>query len=503
MFEFMANSDFTRNGVMPVLKPEVEMLDLPSGRKRKHDGVFSSPSRPPSPTNSANLPEVKAVTIPGPPQKRPKSEDGPEETIAPVKAEEKEEKATQGRGSRSEPYTQFELCCIYIARKIRMLDWDTISWSLSRFRTPTVAMLAEARTAFDQYHENIVEMLRLCCWPEDSMYLIAIAADECLAAIERGSWSEELKQFKNNRGHLHQIHMQRRIERLYKKTMETPDEKRSRRRRERKFGYEWLSIEEFGRIPLRKRVGAMASAESNKPRKRRTREQIQQEAAEKAAARALLKANGIKANGETRSRAKKADKAEQKPKSSPQIPPPPVPEDEEMKKASKSKKQRRKYDIPEQERLALPESHEESKRMSYSLTPEEREFSNRLKSGIEVGDLAFRPQIDYKHGTRTPDDRNRHEHPFDHFPRSEPKYETWRDRDILNTNRSPMQHYNPFAHPEPRLPIHSPGRVYDSVRGAPHSPSQYPSINNLLHGTTPPETKETPRQRLSLSSLLN
>lgn len=504
IFDFMAKSEFLVDGLMPTMRPEDSMLELPSGRKRKHDGVFTSPSRHPSPTISANLPEVKAVTIPGPVVKRQRSNadndiDGliAENSLIP---QESQAEKSQGRGSRSEPYTRHELCCIFIARRIRMLDWDSISWSLSRFRTPTVTMLAEARTLFDPYLEQIIETLRLCCWPEDSMYLIACAADECLAAIDRANWSEEIKQFKVNRGYLHQQYMQRRVERLYRKSTESPEEKRLRRKRERKFGYEWLSVEDFNRIPLRKRVGALASAESNKPRKRRTKEEIQEQAAEKAAARALLKANGLKANGEAKYERKKLAmekqlQTEAKVQAGLSI----KSTDTETETATvntldtsihtnmhqkqsqpssnhsgnldgcSDKKPRRKYDIPEIERNAFPVKHEEPRRLKYTLTTDERDFASRVKHGIDNShDQHHRPNHDNADNLNASGRQSNGRSPSngqasltfnEHTPlglfkgtssagpmsieqrASDQTYGGRRDRDILNaSNKSPIRH---------------------------------------------------------------
>lgn len=390
MFSFLARTDFRVDGHMPKERPHDDMLQLPSGRKRKHGGDFSSPSRPTSPTNGIPLPDVKPVTLSGPERppivKKTKTvvpEDNGSSATPSGEARKEEEATTveraTGKGSRSEPYSQHELCCIYIARRIRMLDWDTISWSLSRFKTPTVAILSDARTAFDQYHDLIIETLKLSCWPEDSMYLIACAAGECLAALERGHWSDELKSFKNNRGMLYQIYMQKRIERLYRKSFESPAQKRHRRRRERTFGYEGLSIEDYGNLPAKKKAGARVSArEPNKLRKRRTKEEMQQAVEDKAAARALLKANGLKANGEAISDRRKSGNQVKVESPAPLMPP--TFADAEARvtvnnKEDKPKKTpRRKYDIPEIERIAFAGDVPHDRRLNYDVRPEDQDL---------------------------------------------------------------------------------------------------------------------------------
>lgn len=405
LFDFLATSNFEIDGLMPQAKPTDESTRLNrTDRKRKHSGEILAPSRSSSPVDDKVLSNersrVSTNSETGHLPKKSKISETDQNSI-----EISEEDSTgecknssavtakvSGKGSRSDPYSSHELCTIYIARKIRALDWDTISWALSRFKTPTIAVLSEARTAFDPHHDLILDTMKLCCWPENSMYLIACAASECLSAMERGNWSDEIREFKNNKGELYHIYMQRRLERIFRKTLETPEQKRQRRRRERMVGYESLSIQDYGRLPHKKRENAQISVGrvSSGRKKRRTKEEMQQAAEEKAAARALLKANGLKANGEAMSdRRKTVQQLDQKAATA-AIEMPPSFADVEMKeqmekgKSSRPKKApRRKYDIPDVDRIAFAGDALKVRRIKYDLRPED-ELIARRHDGISV-----------------------------------------------------------------------------------------------------------------------
>lgn len=500
IYEFLTGTDFRVDGHMPRIRPDDSMQQLPSGRKRKHGGEFSSPSRAESPANGISLPDVKPVTVStttdrGSTAKKSKATDGTEDPAHTVeyKTEEGLEKSG-GKGSRSEPYSQHELCSIYIARKIRMLDWDTISWALSRFKTPTVAILSDARAAFDQYHDLIVETIKCCCWPEDSMYLVACAASECLAALDRGSWSEELKNFKSNRGTLYQIYMQRKIERLYRKSFETPKEKRHRRRREKLFGYEGLGIDDYSRLPARKRAGTRHSAlEPFKARKRRTKEEMQAFAESKAAARALLKANGLKANGEAISERRKVAAVQAKADSPAMLMPPTFADAEAKQKAaegndgntldSKTKKApRRKYDIPEIERIAFAGDIPTDRRLNYDVRPEDKDLVRRRHGSHDKthGSLNSSFAEDLENVL----EEHRARSKIDGGPRLAYDILHRHDPDATHTNSSVDNKYRPWDDQERQPPARDsqPAGSIDksSYLAKPKSPIQHMSISNIL-----------------------
>lgn len=414
LFDFLTRGDFNVDGYMPIERPHDKMEDLPSGRKRKQANEGQNLSRPQSPAMLKNidLPELKPVTLSGP-ERAPVTKKNKSDSFeisatksAVERAEAKIDESTitnekgSGRGSRSEPYSQEELCSIYIARKVRMLDWDTISWGLSRFKTPTVAMLADARAAFDEHHDLILDTLRLCCWPEDSMYLVVCAANVCMAAIDRGSWAAEVREFKNNRGELYHVYMQRRLERVYRKSFETPEAKRSRRKRERAFGYEALSIDDFSKLPEKKKAGGQQSKlvrEPNKVRRRRTKEEMLQMAEEKAAARALLKANGLKANGEAITDRRKVV-SQFGPDPSELLPPTfaesDVKQEVTIAEIKPKKAPRRKYDIPELERIAFAGDVPHDRRLSYDLEPDEHRGRRPLNSRLKHAKLSISEKSD-------------------------------------------------------------------------------------------------------------
>lgn len=318
------------------------------------------------------------------------------------------------------------------------------------------------------------------------MFLIACAASECLAALERGTWNEELSDFRHGRGVLYQVYMQRKIERLFRKSFETSAEKKHRRRRERILGYEALSIEDYGRLPARKRAGALQNGlEPPKARKRRTKEEVQAFAESKAAARALLKANGLKANGEAISERRKMGSS--KGTESPQLQMPPTFADAEARiKAeieasgekvtdSKSKKApRRKYDIPELERIAFAGDVSMDRRMSYDLHPEDHKFkressqSKHPKIRLEASRLSEKSS---DHGVKYKADIQKDDAP--HFTKTE------RSSDAGVTARS-----NGFLGDSTRGE-HDNGQDVSKTAAQSRSPSQHMSIFNLLERPPP------------------
>lgn len=415
LLDFLKRADFLVDGSVPRERPkssvqenlqqETDDGELPRKKKRKveletgpgllfnglssrqpDDDLNTEHSEVPSGVNGKSQENVNA-------DQKVKEEDHNS-----AKASASTDKAV-GKGSRSEPYSRQELCTIYIARKMRSLDWDTISWALTRFKTPTVAVLADARAAFDQYHDLILQTMQLCCWPEDSMHLVAYAASECLAAIDRGAWAEELQGFKASKGHLYHMYMQRKLERLYRKTFETAEEKLHRRRRERLLGYEALSREDYERIPPKKRYGVFAAAGGTRTgRKKKTKEEIRQAAEEKAAIRALLRANGLKANGELISERRKPVTLPNQKEAS--TGPPSATEDQaetvvdktennsKQRKSDKDvqarKEPRRKYDIPDKDRVVFSGDLLVNRRINYDIEPGDQPIVHRFQQdGLE------------------------------------------------------------------------------------------------------------------------
>ncbi|BFZ58828.1 hypothetical protein PYCC9005_005893 [Savitreella phatthalungensis] len=432
-------------------RPEDKMEDLPSGRKRKHDGVFSATGplpveREPTPPLEVSPAAPPVVPVEAAPQaEQPAPADSPSTDRPPAIKEPSPEPelptyiqtaaqsaATYFNRPKNDVYTSHDLLIIYIARRVRMLDWDSISDGLGRFKTPTIAQFQRAKEQFEPLHERLLEAMRLCMWPEDSIYLMGLAAVELIDLIDSGSLEQELRDFKQETGRLHACYTGRQIERCVRKVLESPLERKRRKRRERKLGFDWLSFEDHSKLSSRqKRYGACGECTRSvrndgtvikRVKRKKSKEELDEEEHEKQAMLRLLK----RLQDEQRAKQRKPAKTKPEPTRlpvaqsaavpapaiapapapAPAIAPAPAPapiavqntatsrttasvatssartsvnpeekrsETKEMVQAKPTSK-RLKYDVSEEELRQLEEHMPKAKRISYALSDEDRKF---------------------------------------------------------------------------------------------------------------------------------